>query len=101
MNSFIKEFYYGNIDPQARSFKQNKKVLRDMKTLTDCEEYLTNNLNGPEKQKFIDFVDASAAVNDESVLDSFITGFRLGAQFAFDTFVSTKAPYADYLEDDI
>lgn len=101
MNSFIKEFYYGNIDPQARSFKQNKEVLRDMKTLTDCEEYLTNNLHGLEKQKFIDFVDASAAVSDESVLDSFITGFRLGAQFAFDTFVSTKAPYADFTKDEI
>ena len=23
MNSFIEEFYYGNIDPQARSFEQN------------------------------------------------------------------------------
>ena len=33
MNSFIKEFYYGNIDPHARSFKQNKRILRDMKTL--------------------------------------------------------------------
>lgn len=62
---------------------------------------MTNNLNGLEKQKFIDFVDASAAVNDESVLDSFVTGFRLGAQFAFDTFVSTKAPYADFTKDEI
>ena len=25
MNSFIEEFYYGNIDPQARSSEQNKK----------------------------------------------------------------------------
>ena len=37
----------------------------------------------------------------ESTLDSFITGFRLGAQFAFDTFVTTKAPYIDYLKDEI
>ena len=28
MNSFIEEFYYGNIDPQARSSEQNKKVQR-------------------------------------------------------------------------
>ena len=72
-----------------------------MKTLTDCEEYLTNNLDGQEKQRFIDFVDATAAVNDESVLDSFITGFRLGAQFAYDTFVSKTAPYADFTKDEI
>lgn len=31
MNSFIEEFYYGNIDPQARSSEQNKKVQRDIK----------------------------------------------------------------------
>ena len=30
MTNFIEEFYYGNIDPQARSFEQNKKVQRDM-----------------------------------------------------------------------
>lgn len=29
MTNFIEEFYYGNIDPQARSFEQNKKVQRD------------------------------------------------------------------------
>ena len=26
MTNFIEEFYYGNIDPQARSFEQNQKV---------------------------------------------------------------------------
>jgi len=26
MGKFIKEFYYGNLDPQARSTKQNKMV---------------------------------------------------------------------------
>ena len=28
MARFIEEFYYGNIDPQARSIKQNKTVQR-------------------------------------------------------------------------
>ena len=35
MNSFIEEFYYGNIDPQARSSEQNKKVQHDMQTLNE------------------------------------------------------------------
>ena len=26
MGKFIEEFYYGNLDPQARSTKQNKMV---------------------------------------------------------------------------
>ena len=100
MTNFIEEFYYGNIDPQAHSFEQNKKVQRDMEILTDNEDFLTDNLSGEEKKRFIQYVDAWATVNGESTLGSFITGFRLGAQFAFDTFVTSKAPYADYLKDE-
>ena len=101
MTNFIEEFYYGNIDPQARSSEQNKKVRRDMQILTDNEDFLTDKLTGEEKKRFLQYVDAWAAVNGESTLDSFIAGFRLGAQFAFDTFVTSKAPYADYLKDEI
>ena len=101
MTNFIEEFYYGNIDPQARSFEQDKKVQRDMQILTDSEDFLTDKLTGEEKKRFIQYVDAWASVNGESTLDSFITGFRLGAQFVFDTFVTTKAPYTDYLKDEI
>ena len=46
MNSFIEEFYYGNIDPQARSSEQNKKVPRDMQTLNESEALLTDKLSG-------------------------------------------------------
>ena len=41
MKDFIKEFYYGNIDPQARSIKQSKAVMKEMQTLNETEEYLT------------------------------------------------------------
>ena len=101
MTNFIEEFYYGNIDPQARSFEQNKKAQRDMQILTDNEAFLTDKLTGEEKKRFLQYVDAWASVDGESTLDSFITGFRLGAQFVFDTFVTTKAPYIDYLKDEI
>ena len=101
MTNFIEEFYYGNIDPQAHSFEQNIKVQRDMQILTDSENFLTDKLTGEEKKRFIQYVDAWASVNGESTLDSFITGFRLGAQFAFDTFVTVKTPYTDYLRDEI
>ena len=63
MANFIEEFYYVNLDPQARSTKQNK------------------------------------VVNGESNLDSFIMGFRLGANFAYDTFVSEDSPFTDLLKE--
>ena len=36
-------------------------------------------------------------MNGESNLDSFIMGFRLGANFAYDAFISTETPFEDQL----
>ena len=35
----------------------------------------------------------------ESNLDSFILGFRLGANFTYDTFVATDTPFQDLLKE--
>jgi hypothetical protein len=44
MTNFIEEFYYGNLDPQARSTKQNKTVQKQMEVLMLNEDFLTENL---------------------------------------------------------
>ncbi len=82
MARFIEEFYYGNIDPQARSAKKNKTVQKEMAVLTKTEELLTNALTDEPKKWFLDFANAWSVINGESNLDSFIMGFRLGANFA-------------------
>ena len=99
MANFIEEFYYGNLDPQARSTKQNKAVQKQLEVLMLNEDYLTENLSGENKKKFLDFVNAWGVVNGESNLDSFIIGFRLGANFTYDTFVSTESPFQDLLKE--
>ena len=98
MSKFIEEFYYGNIDPQARSTKQNKTVQKQMEVLMLNEDFLTEALTGENKKKFLDFVNTWSIVNGESNLDSFIMGFRLGANFTYDTFVSTETPFKDFLK---
>lgn len=40
MSNFIEEFYYGNLDPQARSTKQNKTVQKQMEVLMLNEDFL-------------------------------------------------------------
>lgn len=99
MSKFIEEFYYGNIDPQARSTKQNKTVQKQMEVLMLNEKFLTEALTGENKKNFLDFVNAWSIVNGESNLDSFIMGFRLGSNFTYDTFVSTEAPLKDLLKE--
>lgn len=75
MSKFIEEFYFGNIDPQARSTTQNKTVQKQMEVLMLNEDFLTEALTGENKKKFLDFVNAWSIVNGESNLDSFIMGY--------------------------
>ena len=99
MRHFIEQFYYGNIEPQERSTKMNKSVQKKLEIMMKCEDLLTKTLTDEKKQWFLDYVDAWHEDNSESNLDSFIMGFRLGAAFTYDTFVSTEAPFTSYSED--
>jgi len=98
MRHFIEQFYYGNIEPQERSTKMNKSAQKQLEIMVNSEEILSKTLNEELKKLFLAYVDAWHEVNSESNLDSFIMGFRLGAAFAYDTFVSTEAPFADCSE---
>ena len=99
MTNFIQAFYDSNLDPQARSTKQNKTVQKQMEVLMLNEDFLTENLSGEGKKKFLEFCNAWSVVNGESNLDSFIMGFRLGAKFTYDTFVNENAPFQDLLKE--
>ena len=99
MSKFIEQFYYGNLDPQARSVKANESMAKELQVLDGEEQYLTDKLTGEEKSKFLDLVNAWSVVNGESCLDSFIVGFRLGANFTYDTFVSEESPFQDLFKE--
>ena len=85
MKSFIEELYYGNIDPQDSGFEDDESVQRELQTISECEDWLTEHLAGEEKKRFLDLADAWSAYNGDATLDGFITGFRLGARFMLDT----------------
>lgn len=42
MSGFIEQFYYGNIEPQARGISTNKTMAKELGVLNDAEEYLTS-----------------------------------------------------------
>ena len=84
---------------QKKGTKENKAVQKQMEVLMLNEDFLTENLSGESKKKFLDFVNAWGVVNGESNLDSFIMGFRLGANFTYDTFVNDDAPFKDLLKE--
>ena len=99
MKSFIEELYYGNIDPQNSGFEDDESVQRELRTISENEDWLTEHLTGEEKKRFLDFADAWSAYNGDATLDGFITGFRLGARFVLDTFALPQASLQNYLQD--
>lgn len=87
MSGFIEEFYYGNIEPQACNSELNKELKKLLSTLIEKEELLSAKLNGEEKDLFLEYVNAYNEFLAFSIADGFISGFRLGARFTYDTFV--------------
>lgn len=90
MSSIIEEFYYGNIEPQALSTELTSKLKKKLNALVKKEEELTAMLPEKEKELFTNYVLTYNEFSSIGNSDSFITGFRLGARFAYDTFVDRK-----------
>ena len=88
MSKFIKDFYYGNIEPQESSSELKNELKRKLSILTQTEEQLTSKLTEEEKALFMKYASQSSEFLCISNADSFIAGFRLGAKFTYDTFVT-------------
>lgn len=97
MASFIEEFYYGNIEPQLMGDNE-RQVQKELKLLAENEKLLTDCLTGQDRKLFLEYVDAWAVVLGGCTRDNFVTGFRLGANFAYDAFVGMEKRIAESLE---
>ena len=77
---------------------RSKTVQNQPEVLSKTEELLTNASKDEQKKWFLDFTNAWDVVNGETNYDSFIMGFRPGANFAYDTFISRGIPFEDLLD---
>ena len=87
MVNFIEELYYGNIEPQNKKRRESRNYSREMGVLSKNEDILLEKLPLEDKKLFLEYVDAWGIVDGESVVNSFVTGCRLGARFTYDVFV--------------
>ena len=88
MSNIIEEFYYGNIEPQELSTEITPKLKKKLSSLVKKEEELTVMLPEKEKELFAKYVLAYNEFSSIGNSDSFISGFRLGARFTYDTFIT-------------
>lgn len=91
MSGFIKEFYYGNIEPQEFSPELAAKLKSKLNALVEKEKALNSTLKGEDKDLFLKYVNAHNEFLSVSITNSFISGFRLGARFTYDTFVESNS----------
>ena len=101
MPNILEDLYYGNLSPCQRTVRPGSRVQKLAQKQSDLESKLNESFTEEQRMNFERYLSVTADLLDADCLDNFITGFRLGAQFTFDTFVTTKAPYADYLKDEI
>ena len=87
MSTFIEDFYYGNIEPQEVTSELTPKLKKKLSHLAEKEEQFTARLTGEDKELFQNYVSAYIEFSTTSNADSFISGFRLGARFTYETFV--------------
>ena len=87
MSNIIEDFYYGNLEPQEINSELTPKLKKELSNLTDKEEQLSARLTGEDKELFQNYVSAYIEFSTTSNADSFISGFRFGAKFTYDTFV--------------
>ena len=88
MSNIIEELYYGNIEPQELSPELSGKLSKKLNALTEKEEELTSKFVGEDKELFLVYINTYSEFLSLSNADSFISGFRLGAKFIYDTFVT-------------
>ncbi len=86
MPNFIEELFFGSLDPQRRGCAKDSHIVKVSGNINELEENLTKRLRGEDRDLFLDFCNAYGELTGEAEVDSFITGFCMGARFAYDTF---------------
>ncbi len=98
MAHFLEEFYYGNIDPQTRGYKEGSKTKENLSKLNELDRTLRERLSEEEQELLPQLAEYYLLETADTALDNFLTGFRLGARFTYDTFVSDEAPFEDLMK---
>ena len=87
MSNIIEELFYGNLEPQELTTEITPRLKKKLNELVKKEEELAVKLYDEEKEKFANYVSTYNEFSSMSICDGFVSGFRFGARFTYDTFV--------------
>ena len=98
MPNILEDLYYGNLSPSQRAVRPGSKTQKLSQEHCNLDTKLKNSFTEEQWEIFEQYLSVSADLLDANCLDSFITGFRLGARFTHETFASDNAPMAELKE---
>lgn len=90
MSNIIEELFYGNLEPQELTTELTPRLKKKLSELAKKEEELTSKLSQEEKEMFSNYVSTYNEFSSISISDGFVSGFRFGARFTYDTFVANS-----------
>ena len=93
--NIIEELYYGNINPNDKTFDRNSEYGELWQIISDNEEKLSAYINNiptitEEQHLFSQLMNAQRELLCISEFERFIEGFQLGARFIMDTFLTER-----------
>ena len=87
MRSIIREFYLGNITPDATAIKHTSELKKAVQEMADAESFLREHLDGECLAALERLVSAQSNSNTITVQERYMDGFRTGAKFMLDILV--------------
>ena len=90
MSNIIEEVFYGNLEPQELTTEITPRLKKKLRELVKKEEELTSKLSEEEKKLLLNYTSTYNEFSSISISDGFISGFRFGARFTYDTFVANS-----------
>ncbi len=90
MKSILEEFANGNLDPPTQYFTPDADCKEILDRVCTCEQLLLDSLSAGDKALFEQFNDAQSDLNQHTVTQNFVYGYRLGVRMTTEIFSHPK-----------
>ena len=84
MRSVIREFYLGNLSPDATTIRQDTELKKAVQEVSDAETFLREHLDGDCLAALERLVSAQLTSSTTTAEERYLDGFRTGAKFMLD-----------------
>ncbi len=88
--TILENLYNGNIDVVERSIKKGSEYDRLTKLASELEDKLMESISGQEKELFEKILELIYGQEEILLTDTFVEGFRLGAQIMLEILTEPK-----------